>query len=92
MRLTLLVLLQSPPGGRHAEFVESGENQFRDSIVEHTFAVDDGLLGSVESGRVVLVVNDDGAGLRTLIEDLRLSLIDPRPLGVHLHNPHPAIP
>jgi hypothetical protein len=77
--------------GRHPELIEAGENQLRNAVVEHTFAIDDGFLGRVEGGRIILIMNDDRAGLRTLIEDLGLAFIDARPLGVHLHYPHPAI-
>ena len=61
---------------RHADIVQILEDVFRNPVVEHAFAVDDFVLLGVEGGRVILEVLDERAGLRSLVEDLRLALVD----------------
>ncbi len=64
-----------------------------DAVVEHALAVDDGFLLGIEGGCIVLVVNDQGSGLRPFTaEDLGLALINAGAPGVHIHNPHPENP
>src|SRR6185295_17528954 len=75
--------------GRHSEFVEAIEDQFRYAVVEYALALDDSLLLRVESRGVVLEVHDEGAGLGTLVEDLGLAFVDACAPGVHSQNPHP---
>jgi uncharacterized protein YebE (UPF0316 family) len=52
------------------------EQVFRDPVVEHALAVDHFMLLGIEGGRVILEVLDERSGFRSLIEDLRLALID----------------
>ena len=61
---------------RHADIVQILEDVFRNPVVQHAFAVDDLVLLRVEGGRVILEVLDERAGLRSLVEDLRLALVD----------------
>ena len=49
---------------------------FRNSVVDHALAADRAALLRVERGRVVLEILDERAGLRTLVEDLGLALIN----------------
>src|SRR5262249_9967562 len=61
---------------RHADVVEVLEYVFRNAVVEHALAFDHLVLFRIEGGGVVLEVLDQGAGLRALVEDLRLAFID----------------
>src|SRR5262249_16353686 len=56
--------------------VEVLEYVFRDAIVQHALAFDHLVLLRIEGGRVVLEVLDQCAGFGSLVEDLRLALID----------------
>ena len=62
--------------GRDPDGVQLGHQVFADAVVQHTLAVERGLLGGIESGGVVLEILDDGAGLRSFIEDLGLAFVD----------------
>ena len=61
---------------RHADVVEMLEDVLADAVVEHTFPFNDLMLFRVERGGIVLEVLDQGSGLRSLIEDLRLAFVD----------------
>ena len=60
----------------HADVVQVLEDVLGDPVVEHALAVDHFMLLGIEGGRVVLEVLDQRSGLGSLIEDLRLALID----------------
>ena len=62
--------------GRDADRAEPQHQILGDPVVEHALAGDHALLLVVEGGRVVLEVLDQGAGLRSLEEDLGLALVD----------------
>src|SRR5262245_18771620 len=61
---------------RHADLPELHHQIFRDAIVEDALALEHGLLLRIERGRVVLEVLDESARLGSLIEDLRLALVN----------------
>jgi hypothetical protein len=61
---------------RHPDVVEVLEEIFRDSIIENAFTFDHLMLFCIGGGRVVLEVLDQCSRLRSLIEDLRLALVD----------------
>ena len=69
---------------RHADLAEALEDVLGDAVVEHALAIDQRVLLGVEGRRVVLEMLDQGPGLRTLVEHLRLALVDATP-PVHLH-------
>src|SRR6185437_4330861 len=56
--------------------VQLGHDVLADPVVDHPLALEHRLLGGVEGGGVVLEVLDQGAGLGTFVEDLRLALVD----------------
>ena len=60
----------------HADRVQPRHHIFADAVVDDALAFQHGLLLGVEGGGVVLEVLDQGAGLGTLVEDLRLALVD----------------
>ena len=62
--------------GRHADGVQGAHDVLGDAVVQHPLAVDHVALFRIEGGGVVLEILDEGARLRTLIEDLRLAFID----------------
>src|SRR3954467_7614601 len=61
---------------RYADCLERCKDMLRDSVVDHALAADRAALLRVERGRIVLEILDQGAGLRTLVEDLGLTLIN----------------
>src|ERR1700742_1925239 len=61
---------------RHPDVVEVLEDIFRYPVVEHAFAFDHLMLLGVEGGGIVLEVLDQCSRLRSLIENLRLALVD----------------
>src|SRR6185369_1345285 len=61
---------------RNSDRLESSENVLGNAIVEHALAADRAALLRVERRRVVLEILDQGTGLRTLIEDLRLAFVN----------------
>ena len=67
---------------RYADLAEFHENVFGDAIVQNALAFDQRVLLRVEGGRVVFEMLNEGSGLRTLIEDLRLALVN-APTLVH---------
>ncbi len=73
--------------GRNADLVELGEDQLGYAVVENALAVDHFLLLVVEGGGIILVVDDQGSRLGTLIEDLGLALVDTGAALVHRHIP-----
>jgi hypothetical protein len=54
----------------------AGEEMLGDAVVEHALAGNGALLLGVEGSRVVLEILDQGAGFRTLVEDLGLAFVD----------------
>ena len=60
----------------------SGGNVFGDPVVEDALAFDHVLL-RIEGGRIVLEVLDQGAGLGSFVEDLRLAFIDAATAIIH---------
>ncbi len=62
--------------GGHADLVEAGHDVFGDAVVQHPLALEHVLFLGVEGGRVVLEVLNQRAGLRTLVQDLRLAFVD----------------
>src|SRR5262245_5154623 len=52
------------------------EDVLGDAIVEHALAFDHLMLLGIEGGGIVLEVLDQRSGLRSLIQDLRLALVD----------------
>src|SRR5215207_5969723 len=73
--------------GRHANVVELGKDQLGNAIVENPFAVDDFLFLIVEGRRIILVMDDQGAGLGTFVKDLGLALVDTGAALVHVFRP-----
>src|SRR4051812_49861180 len=61
---------------RYADCLERCKDMLRDSVVDHALAADRAALLRVEGGRVVLEILDERAGLRTLVEDLGLALVN----------------
>src|SRR3954451_16558409 len=70
---------------RYADCLERCKDMLRDSVVDHALAADRAALLRVEGGRVVLEILDERAGLRTLVEDLGLALIN---LAAASHGSH----
>src|SRR6185437_9935159 len=61
---------------RHADVVEMLEDVLGDAVVEDALAFDHLMLLGIEGGGIVLEMLDQRSGLRSLIEDLRLALVD----------------
>ena len=61
---------------RHADRRERGKDVLGNAVVDHAFAADRAALLRIERGRIVLEILDQGAGLRTLVKDLGLALVD----------------
>jgi hypothetical protein len=74
--------------GRNADFVQATEQIFANALVEHTFAVDHGLLFRIKGGGIILKVDNYCAWLWTLIENLGLTFIYAGSPAVHGENPH----
>ena len=55
---------------------ERGEDMLGDAVVDDALAADRPALLRVERGRVVLEILNERAGLRTLVEDLGLALVN----------------
>ncbi len=62
--------------GGNADVVEVLEDVLGDPVVDDALAFDHLMLFGIEGGRVVLEMLDQGSGLGSLIEDLRLAFID----------------
>src|SRR4051794_3783855 len=62
--------------GRNANARERCENMLGNAVVDDPLAADRATLLRVERSRVVFEVLDEGAWLRTLVEDLGLALVD----------------
>src|SRR5690606_36596541 len=71
---------------RQAYAVQLGHDELADAVVQDAFAVQHRPLLIVEVGRVVLEILDQGAGFRTLIEDLGFAFINLAALR-HLSSP-----
>ena len=67
---------------RHADLAELHEDVLGDAVVQYALAFDQRVFLGVERGCVVFEMLDERARLRTLIEDLRLALVD-APTLVH---------
>ena len=63
----------------HADVVQVLEEIFRDPVVEDALALDHLMLLGIERGGVVLEVLDQGARLRTFIQDLAFAFINATP-------------
>jgi hypothetical protein len=71
---------------RDAQRIELGEDEFGDAVVQNALAVDDVVLGAVAGGGVVLEILNQSARLGSLVEVLRLALVN-LPPTVHWQNP-----
>jgi len=72
----------------HADRVQARHDEFADAVVDDALALKRRLLLGVEGGRVVLEVLDQRAGLRSLVQDLGLALVELLALGVHHRVPN----
>jgi hypothetical protein len=60
----------------NADRAQLGHDVLADPVVDDALALQDGLLGGVEGGGVVLEVLDQRARFRPLVEDLGLAFVD----------------
>src|SRR6185437_2152652 len=61
---------------RDADLGQAHHQVFADAVVEDPFAGDDALLLRIECGRIVLKILDQGAGFRSLEQDLGFAFVE----------------